>query len=245
MIFGHVLLLICLCGCSTINGLSKLPEERVPLDIYQDPPRQAGVQAPAQPRLPQQPTAGTEGSLWQHHNAMASLFVDYKARSVGDIVTVVIVEDAKASNDARTNTGKQSDIAAQVKTFLGAENKYTDESDFANPFGKISGGLENSFSGKGKTERSGKIKAEITVKVVDVLPNGNLKVEGARMMTINSERQYIVLDGVIRPRDITSGNKIASTRISNARIVYSGVGVVDEQLRQGWVSRILFGIFPL
>ena len=115
MIFGHVLLLICLCGCSTINGLSKLPEERVPLDIYQDPPRQAGVQAPAQPRLPQQATAGTEGSLWQHHNAMASLFVDYKARSVGDIVTVVIVEDAKASNDARTNTGKQSDIAAQVK----------------------------------------------------------------------------------------------------------------------------------
>jgi len=236
-------MLILLYGCSAINGLSKLPEERVPLNIYKEKPRQARVKA--QSPTPHQQPDGTEGSLWRNQNAMASLFVDYKARSVGDIVTVAIVEDAKASNDAGTNTGKQSDISAHVKSFLGAENKYTDESEFPNPFGKVSGGLENSFTGKGKTERSGKIKAEITVRVVEVLPNGNLKVEGARIITINSERQFIVLDGVIRPRDISSDNRIASTRISNARIVYSGTGVVDEQLRQGWVSRILFGIFPL
>jgi len=80
---------------------------------------------------------------------------------------------------------------------------------------------------------------------MDVLPSGNLRIAGTRMITINSERQFIVLAGIIRPRDISSGNKIESTRISDARIVYSGVGVIDEQQRQGWLSRILNSVWPM
>jgi len=232
----YPVLFLSLIGCSTLAEMSKLPEEKVTLDI-----RPETMPVPHQPSKVKQ----SEGSLWQPNSTMSSLFVDYKARSVGDIVTILVVEDAKASNNADTNTGRTSDLSAQVTSFLGAETKYDTSSKFPNPFGKIAGGVENSFSGSGKTERAGKIKAEITARVMDVLPSGNLRIAGTRMITINSERQFIVLAGIIRPRDISSGNKIESTRISDARIVYSGVGVIDEQQRQGWLSRILNSVWPM
>ena len=227
----------CLVGCTSLARLSKLPEENVPLNTFKPAPMAAVP--PAQPLA-----SPTDGSLWQAGGEMGSLFVDYKARSLGDIVTVEIVEDAQASNDAGTNTGKTSDMSAQIKSFLGRENKYG-ETDILNPFGKVAGVLENSFTGSGKTERSGKIKAEVTARVTEVMPNGNLRIEGVRVITINSERQFIVLAGIIRARDISSDNKIASTRIANASIVYSGTGVVDEQQRQGWLSRVINSVWPL
>jgi len=227
-----------LTGCLALSQHNKLPEERVAIETSQA--SQEIIPLPVQP-APEKPS---EGSLWQPNGAMGSLFVDYKARAVGDIVTIKIVEDAKASNDAGTNTGKSSEMSAQVTSFLGTENKYT-STDTPNPFGKIAGGLDNTFAGTGKTERSGTIKAEITARVMDVLPGGNLRIAGTRVITINSERQFIVLAGIIRPRDISSDNKIESTRISDARIVYSGIGVVDEQQRQGWLASVLNAVWPL
>lgn len=230
-----------LAGCTALVNTTKLPEEKVALETFKTPP--APPVAQPQP-IPATPSAATAGSLWQADGAMGSLFVDYKARAIGDIVTVKIVEDAKASNDAGTNTGKSTDMSAQVTSFLGAETRYGATSS-PNPFGKIAGGLENQFSGTGKTERSGTIKAEITARVTQVLPNGTLRIEGARMITINSERQFIILAGIIRPRDISSDNKIDSTRIANASIVYSGTGVLDEHQRPGWLSRIINAAWPL
>jgi flagellar L-ring protein FlgH len=234
------ILLFSLMGCATLNNMSKLPEEKVILDMKQEP-----MPVPSTP--PPQPFQAkpSEGSLWQPNGTMSSLFVDYKARSVGDIVTILVVEDAKASNNADTSTGKTSDLSAGVTSLLGMENKFETGSKFPNPFGKVAGSLENSFTGSGTTERAGKIKAEITANVTDVLPNGNLRIAGTRMITINSERQFIVLAGIIRPRDVSSDNKIESTRISDARIVYSGVGVIDELQRQGWLSRIVNSVWPL
>ena len=225
-------------GCTSLANMSKLPEENVELHTFQASPLPA-----VRPLSPAEEPA-TEGSLWRSGGSMNALFVDYKARSVGDIVTIKIVEDAKASHDAGTHTGKTSDLSAQITGLWGMENKYA-STDTLNPFGKVAGGLENSFSGTGKTERAGKIKAEITARVMEVLHNGNLMIEGTRMITINSERQFIVLAGIIRPRDISSDNKIDSTRIANARIVYSGTGILDEHQRPGWLSRVLNSAWPL
>jgi flagellar L-ring protein precursor FlgH len=221
-------------GCTAPAKLSKLPEER-------DPIRPGNKMAFA---VKATPDPSAEGSLWQNGAKMGSLFVDYKARSVGDIVTVSIVEDAQATNNAVTDTGKSSSVSAQVESLFGYENKYAGTAT-GNPFGKVSGGLESGFSGSGKTQRSGQLKAEITARVVGVLPNGNLQIIGTREITVNSERQFITLSGIIQPRDISSENKIASTRIADARIVYSGEGVIDEQQRQGWLSRALQGLWPL
>jgi flagellar L-ring protein precursor FlgH len=223
-----------MAGCASSARLSKLPEERLPAPVPQ--PVVATAPAPA--------VDYGEGSLWRSGGKLGSLFADYKARSVGDIVTIRIVEDAKATNNATTDTGKDSSFNAQVKAFLGYENRYEAGSP-GNPFSKVEGGLSSSFSGSGKTQRSGQIKAEITARVVEVLPNGNLRIVGTREITVNSERQFITLLGTIQPRDISSENKIASTRIAGARIVYSGVGVVDEQQRQGWLSRMLHSIWPM
>jgi len=220
-------------GCASVANMSKLPEEKVPLNVEKQV-----YPEPSQPVEPQ------DGSLWADNARFNSLFVDYKARAVGDIVTVFIVEDAQASNNATTDTGKDSSMSAQVEGFFGYENKYG-STEAPNPFGKVSGGLTSEFSGSGKTQRSGKLKAELTARVVQVMPNGNLRIVGTREITVNSERQFITLSGLIQPRDVSSENRIASTRIADAKIVYSGIGVIDEQQRQGWLSRALQGLWPL
>ena len=243
------LLLFAVTGCTTMAGMSKLPEERIALDMESDgtppPLRRPGRAAPFTESSGAAPAGeASEGSLWQPNGTMSSLFVDYKARFVGDIVTIMVMEDAEASNNADTSTGKTSDLSLGINSLLGLENKF-ETGSVPNPFGSVAGELENSFTGTGSTERAGTIKAEITARVMDVLPNGNLRIAGTRMITINSERQFIVLAGIIRPRDISSDNKIESTRISDARIVYSGVGVIDEQQRQGWLSRVLNTVWPM
>ncbi len=188
------------------------------------------------------PPANTEGSLWQNAAVMNDLFSNPKARRVGDIVTIKIVESSKASNTASTNTGKDSSVSLGLSKLLGLENK-VGTTGF-NPFSKIEGGASNKFSGQGVTSRSGDLNAHITTKVVGIMPNGNLAISGSREVVVNNETQLIVLTGVIRPRDISSENVVLSTYISEARIAYSGSGIVHDNQRKGWLAEILDKISP-
>ncbi len=195
-----------------------------------------------------------DGSLWQVRSSMNGMFIDTKARNVGDIVTVEIDESAKASNEANTETGRTSSLEAGIEKLFGLEDwwqnqilpKINNDLPRIDPFGNpsVKGNLKSNFSGDGATTRSGTLSAFITCKVVEVMLNGNLKIVGTREVMVNNENQLIVLSGTIRPRDITDENVIRSTFISNAKIAYSGSGIVDDRQRPGWLANLLNNVWP-
>jgi len=185
-----------------------------------------------------------EGSLWQDGGVLGELFVDHKARRVGDIVTVSIVEASAASNQAATKSGRKSSVSGGMESFFNLEKRYPSSHPFFNPFSSVKGGLESSFDGSGSTSRSGKLTAYLTARVREVLPNGNLRIEGSREVMVNSERQYLLLSGIVRPKDISNSNVVLSTCIAEARIAYSGAGTVDDRQHPGWMARILDSVWP-
>jgi flagellar L-ring protein precursor FlgH len=108
----------------------------------------------------------------------------------------------------------------------------------------VGGSSSNSLTGKGTTSRDSELQARITARVVEVLPNGNLNIEGKRRLAVNAEDQYIVISGTVRPEDITSDNVISSQYIADAKIVYTGKGVVDDKMRPGWLTRVVDWAWP-
>jgi len=185
-----------------------------------------------------------DGSLWQEEGYLSDLFVNQKARRVGDIVTIKIVESSKATNNAATNTARDSSINAGLTSFFGLENQYTPTDKFFNPFGKVEAGFQSEFDGSGTTKRSGDLTAFISARVSEILPNGNFHVVGTREITVNNEKQIIVLSGIIRPRDISKDNVIQSTYISDAKIAYSGTGIINDRQKPGWLATIFEKIWP-
>jgi len=200
------------------------------------------------------PQSASEGSLWNGQSALGNLFIDTKARKVGDIVTVQIRESATATNQANTSTGRDSSLEAGIEKLFGLEDWWQNEvlDDVGNsipkinPFGNpsVKGSISSGFEGTGRTTRSGDLSAFITCRVTEVLPNGNLRIVGTREVLVNHENQLIILSGVIRPRDITQENVIQSTFVSDAKIAYSGSGVIDDRQRPGWLANWLNNVWP-
>ncbi|WP_083456201.1 flagellar basal body L-ring protein FlgH [Desulfosarcina cetonica] len=175
---------------------------------------------------------------------MVGLFSDQKAHQVGDIVTIKIVESSTATNKASTDTDRTSSMDASLEAFFNAEKKYPTDSPFFNPFSKVAGGLTSEFGGSGTTKRSGDLEAKIAALVTQVLPNGNLVLTGSREVLVNNENQIIQLSGVVRPRDISADNQVLSTYIADARIAYSGSGVVNNRQSTGWLSDLMMLVWP-
>jgi flagellar L-ring protein FlgH len=208
-------------------------------------PRPETYQTESVPSVtPTASNAASEGSLWQDRGHLSDLFVTYKARRVGDIITVNIVESSSASNNATTKTGRKSAVEGQAEAFFNAEKRYPAAQPFFNPFSKVKGGLDSSFDGSGATARSGKVTAFVAARVVEVLPDGNLKITGSRDVTVNKEKQFITLSGIVRPWDISPENMVLSTHVAEAKITYSGSGVVDDRQHPGWLARVLDRVFP-
>jgi flagellar L-ring protein precursor FlgH len=195
-----------------------------------------------------------ENSLFISGSGLNGLFLDTKARTAGDIVTVKIEESSKASNKANTKTARDSSLSAGIESFMGIEDWWQDKvlrwmgsnMPKVNPFGSVSvkGGMTSEFEGDGSTTRSGDLTAYITCRVVDVLPNGNLQIVGTREVMVNHENQVIILSGVIRPRDIGDDNIIKSIYVADAKIAYSGSGVIDDRQRPGWMANFLNTVWP-
>jgi flagellar L-ring protein precursor FlgH len=185
-----------------------------------------------------------EGSLWQDDSPFCDLFINPKARRVGDIITVNILESSTASNNATTDTDRKSTLYGTIEKMLGYERQFSEPKHQFNPFGGIKGGLESEFAGAGTTKRSGNLAASITARVTEILPNSNLKIFGSREVTVNNEKQFITLSGIIRSRDISPDNAILSTYISDAKIVYSGAGIIDDRQHPGWLARVVDKAWP-
>lgn len=188
--------------------------------------------------------SASQGSLWVDNGSLSQMFINAKARQVGDIVTIKIVENSKATNNATTKTDRTTSTSVGLTEFFGLENKFPSGSNFFNPFSPVQSDFGNNFDGSGSTARSGALTAYITARIVEIQPNGNLLIEGNREVRVNGENQIITLSGIIRPRDISPANIVQSTYIADARISYSGSGVLNDQQRPGWLARILNKVWP-
>ncbi len=214
-----IMLALCASGCAHQVVESRFPAHEQQLD---------------RPR-----PSYASGSLFQGTGGLAE---DFKARTRGDIVTVVISETASASKEATTDTSRASDLAAGMPNFMGLEkaglNKWMDLSKLMNA------NASTSYKGSGSTTRKENLNATIAARVIDVLPNGNLLIEGRRNVLVNNEDQIIVLTGTIRSRDITPDNLINSTQIADARIAYNGKGVISDRQQPGWLMGVVDKVWP-
>jgi flagellar L-ring protein precursor FlgH len=163
--------------------------------------------------------------------AGTSLVTNMKAHKVGDIITVLITESTTANASSKIDANNKSEISGGPG--LGILNMVTD-------WGL---NLENKYSGDGRTQRSGNLQAEITVRIIEQLHNGDFRINGNRMVEINGERQLIEISGICRARDIMPDNTIYSTYIADARIAYNGTGVVNSSSEPGVVTKLVNWLF--
>ena len=153
------------------------------------------------------------------------LTADNKAFRVGDVLTVQVIENAAAQANADTGTRRNNNLSANLE-----RSKHAPMS-----IGLAVGG---DFDGGGRTARAGKILAQLSVTVREVLPNGDLKVSGEQLLLINEEQQKIDLEGRVRPTDITDGNVVLSSRLADARINYVGQGDLAERQKPAWWRKV-------
>lgn len=213
------LLALSLSGCSNMTRASQRPPEQVSIIRPQ----------------PQESLTPKKGSIWQTTDRN-TLFLDNKARNVGDLVTVMISETSNASKNATTKLSRKGTTELDLDGAFGLTAALTAK---GNRFLSDSASMKNTFGhdANGATTRKGSITATISCSVTEVLPNGNLRIEGRRDITVNNENQYIILSGIIRPEDISPTNMVRSSQVADARIDYSGDGDIDDQQRPSWLNQ--------
>ena len=194
--------------------------------------------APMEPIVYTNPTEGdTAGSLYSQQRGL-SLFADTRARSVGDIISIVLTESTQASKNAGTAVGREAGIDVSPPVLFGRANPDFAVNDITNLTleQNIESGSE--FTGNGSSNQSNSLTGAIAVQVARVLPNGNLMVQGEKWLALNKGEEFIQLRGIIRPEDISSNNTIPSTLIADARISYGGTGMIDRANSPGLLSKL-------
>ena len=234
VIFSLIVFSLLLGGCAGGgSGARKIEPAALP-----------GLEAGTAFYAPEREDPADKASLWREV-ASRDLFQDLRAYQVGDLVTVNIVETARASKKANTSSGRQSSIEAGITNMLGLENQLHKlaPSGFDNK-AMFNASLQNSFNGSGSTSRDESMTASITARVVRVMPNGNLYIKGTRQVRVNNETQFITLSGQIRRADISPNNTVLSSYIADATIEYTGSGPVSDKQRAGWLGRAVDFIWP-
>jgi len=170
------------------------------------------------------------------------LYEDYRARRVGDILTVKLQETTTAKKESETTVSKSNSSTVTNPTVLGASPQFNlpgflplDSTSNNNLGTSLSSSTD--FSGSGDSDQSNTLKGSISVSVVEVLSNGNLVVRGEKVMSLNQGNEYIRIAGIVSPRDIEADNSVPSTRIADAHISYVGDGPTNDANVMGWLSR--------
>jgi flagellar L-ring protein FlgH len=178
--------------------------------------------------------APSPGSLWRDGRSPAMLYTDARALRENDLVVVKVEEVADAKRSSDTDLTHRSDFNA-----IAAFNKA-----LASPQAQIQGGFDKRFQGLGTTARTERLTATVPALVRKVLPNGNLFIEGHRVVLVNNEEQHFYISGVVRPIDIDQENSVKSAMVADAEIEFTGRGILSDNGRQGWLSRYFGWIWP-
>ncbi len=193
--------------------------------------------------VPPYPPPKTPGSLWVEENGRSYLYEDLRAMRVGDLLTILIQENYTGSKSAQTDAERQSTLQNSLTGDTVGIPKLRLGAAVANGF-TVNASAANKFAGKGSTTRSDTLTGTMTVMVTEVMPTGDLRIEGRREVTVNSEKQTMVLTGLVRRVDVNTSNHVSSTAIADAKIEYTGLGVVDDVQRPGWFTRIMDWVYP-
>ena len=219
--------LMLLAGCATnpkvVTGDTPLPPPVKPAVDLKIPPQ-------------------TTGSLFV--TSRADFYTDLRAHQVGDIIVVDIVENSSASKKNDTKAERTSEYSANLPNFFGLEGRLTPSNadDRTNPL--IAATTKSSTDGKAKMEKFDTITASIACTVIEVLANNNMIIKGSRETLVNGENQHIVLQGVVRPMDVSTANTVLSTQVADAKIYYTGQGTLSDKQQAGWGNRVLDAIWP-
>jgi flagellar L-ring protein FlgH len=192
--------------------------------------------------------AGYCDSLWttQEGTAPDALVMDHRAGKVGDVITVLIVESSTVSQKATSSRDRQSAINLEVKNWSqpvfhhGIGTKIDRTTNM--PIYEVAG--TGSYSGGGAYTGAYNIRAQVTTKIIEVLPNKNLVVEGSSEVLVNSERNTVAVSGIIRPQDIGPNNTVLSTQLADAKVRLIGKGPISDKTRRGIFETILDWIWP-
>ena len=214
------------------------------------PTRRPALHPPVTPQQEyrQEAAANNPGSLFAASEA-DTLFEDSRARRVGDIVVVKLVENTKAQNKAETSSNKKSSNDYQVTNMFNRGH-----AGFI-PFVPIgpqpSVGIPildtesaSGINSTGKTKRENYVTTSLATRVLRVLPGGLMEIEGAREIRVNEETEYMVVRGMIRSKDVSADNSVLSTQIADASIEYYGKGVLADKQKPGWFSRLMDNVWP-
>ena len=208
--------------------------------LLNPPPRHDPAFAPARPEDMTAPQTNS-GAIFQP-GFDVRLFEDGKARRVGDTLTVKLVESSNATKSAATKVNRKADYSMDIPILM-AQQLATAAAGAGNSLTKLKDA--SNFDGKGSSNQSNALKGNVTVTVVEVLPNGNLKVQGEKRLGLNQGNEYIKLSGIVRPIDIDTTNSVDSTRIADATMIYNGDGAMNDGNRMGWLQRFFTSVlFP-
>ncbi|WP_456388242.1 flagellar basal body L-ring protein FlgH [Desulfolithobacter sp.] len=205
-------------------------------------PRIVKIPDTLEPVMSAPPGTRSPGSLWPGERE--GLYADVKARRVGDIVTITIKEEARASKEASTQSGRDTSMSAGIPALFGLEKSIMAKNQKVDMTTLLDATFSNQFKGSGKTMRKEDLVATLTTQVIKVYPNGTMKIRGGKSIIVNNEEQIIYLTGIVRPEDITADNTIDSSHILNARIAYTGKGALSDKQKPGWLMRIVDNVWP-
>lgn len=178
------------------------------------------------------PPPPTNGSIFSSQYSL-TLFRDTKASKVGDLITIILVEETTASKSADLSTEKENTIDIPNPTILGRPgNLLFNDRSLATDIE-----TESEFAGSGSANQRNSLDGSVTVIVEKVLPNGNLVVRGQKLITINQGDEYVRVEGLIRQQDVTGDNTVLSTQVANAHFSYGGRGAIADASSQGWLAR--------
>lgn len=188
--------------------------------------------APVQP-ADLRPPAQRNGAIYQSGYDVR-LFEDIKTRRVGDVLTVTLNESTKAKKLADMTAAKDTNVSVTAPTLFGIASQAVLGHDL-----KTSLAASSSFDGGGTANQSNSLTGDISVTVVEVIPNGNLRVRGEKRVTLNDGDEYVRVSGIVRPIDIDASNSLPSSKLADATIMYTGEGAVADANKVGWIGRIL------
>ena len=209
-----------------------------PLNPYPAPPPGSSA-----PYFQGQMTANP--SLWPDEAQGAYLFSDYRAFQPMDVITIVINENTKGNKKAETDANSDFSLSASIANFLGLETKdWAANNPYLDPSALVEATTNSKFKGKGETKRTGSLTTKLSAVIMEVFPNGLMRIEGTKIVSLDSEEEVVVISGLVRARDISSQNLVDSSRVANMRIDFYGQGLLSEHNRPGWGSRLFEIVWP-
>lgn len=231
-----------LTGCNTLERLSQVGEEPK-MTRVQNPTHRAGYRPVSMPMPAPVRAERAPNSLWRAGSR--AFFKDLRASQVGDIVTVSVVIADKAELDNSTTRTRNNTETATLNNFLGYEAALDAIfPETINNINLVNGGSTANVAGTGAIDREEKINAKVAALVIQVLPNGNLVVEGRQETRVNAEVRELQITGIIRPQDITNENTINYEQVAEARLVYGGRGTLTDYQTPRYGHQIYDILFP-